>query len=386
MDIFAYGVNFKNKGAELMMYSIRDRLQQWDTANKIAVDVGVGTFEQRNEAEVYHYLWKRFRKIPYGVDAFNIVAKLIPNFLRDRYKLVLESELDCVMESSGFAYSDQWGEKPTQNMAELCHRWKKQGKKIIFLPQAFGPFTTSGIKHNFSQIVDLADLIFARDQKSYDYISQIANSMNNVKIAPDFTNLLPGLKPKYADRLINRPCIIPNYRMLDKTTANTKNQYLTFIDYCLKYLVDRGLDPFILIHELDDFSLGQQIKQNFVGKIEIVRENNPLYLKGILGDCQLVIGSRFHGLISALSQETPCLGTGWSHKYQELFESYSCPEMLINLQANLDSNINKLEMLVSESSRNNLIQSIKIASERQKALSEAMWHEVAKLLFKYLPA
>ena len=382
MDVFAYGVNFKNKGAELMMYSIRDRLKQWDTANKIAVDIGVGTFEQRNEAEVHHYLWKRFRKIPYGVDAFNIVAKSIPAFLRDHYKFVLESELDCVMESSGFAYSDQWGEKPTQNMAQLCHRWKKQGKKIIFLPQAFGPFSTSSIKHNFSQIIDLADLIFARDQKSYDYISQIANSMNNVKIAPDFTNLLPGIKPKYADKLMNRPCIIPNYRMLDKTTSDTKNQYLTFIDYCLKFLVNRGFNPFILIHELDDFSLGQQIKQNFDGKIEIVREDNPLYLKGILGSSQLLIGSRFHGLISALSQGTPCLGMGWSHKYQQLFESYSCSEMLINLQANLDDNINKLELLVSETSRNNLIQSIKRASERQKALSETMWQEIAKLLWE----
>ena len=286
------------------------------------------------------------------------------------------------MDASGFAYSDQWGVRATQITAELCFRWKKQGKKIIFLPQAFGPFSSSDIKHNFNQIVELADLIFARDRKSYDYINQIANSMSNVRIAPDFTNLLPGLKPQYADKLINRPCIILNYRMLDKTTDDTKNQYFTFINSCLQYLVDKGLNPFILIHEVDDFSLGQQIQQNSGGKIDIIREDNPLYLKGILGSCQLVISSRFHGLISALSQGIPCLGTGWSHKYQQLFATYSCPEMLVDLQANPDENINKLDLLMSEPSRNSLIQSITVASKHQKALSEEMWQEITKLLFE----
>lgn len=382
MKVLAYGVNFDNKGAELMMYSIRDRLQQWDKTNKVAVHFKVGTFAQRNQAGVDHYIWKWLKKIPYGVDASNLVLMTIPKILRDRYKLLIEPEIDCVMDASGFAYSDQWGERATQITAQLCLRWRKQGKKIIFLPQAFGPFGNSNIKHSFSQIVELADLIFARDQKSYDYISQVANSMNNVKIAPDFTNLVPGLKPQYADKLINRSCIIPNYRMLDKTTKDTKNKYFTFINSCLQYLVDQGLEPFILIHEIDDFSLGQQIQQNFNGNIEIIREDNPLYLKGILGSCQLVISSRFHGLISALSQGIPCLGTGWSHKYQQLFATYSCPEMLVDLQANPDENLHKLDLMISEPSRNSLIQSITIASKHQKALSEAMWQEIAKLIFE----
>ena len=382
MDVFAYGVNFKNKGAELMMYSILDRVQQWDVNNKVAIDFGIGTFEQRNQAGVHHYLWKRLRKIPYGVDGFNLIASAIPAPMRDRYNLVLESEIDCVMDASGFAYTDQWGEKTTQIMAELCQRWKKQGKKVILLPQAFGPFSSSGIKYYFNQIVELADLIFARDQKSYDYIAQLTPSMDNVRLAPDFTNLLAGIKPEYIDKLTGRPCIIPNYRMLDKTTPDTENQYFTFINACLKYLANKGLNPFILIHETDDFSLGERIQQQFEGEVEIIREDNPLYLKGILGSCSLAIGSRFHGLVSALSQGTPCLATGWSHKYQQLFESYSCPELLVDLQGNLDDNLGKLDLLVSQPSRNNLIQSIKTASNYQKALSEEMWQAVQKLLLQ----
>ena len=382
MDVLAYGVNFDNKGAELMMYSIRERVKQWDQSNKVALHFPVGTFEQRNEAGVHHFIWKQLKKIPYGVDAFNLVLMTIPRFLRDRYNVVIEPEIDCIMDASGFAYSDQWGERATKITAELFLRWKKQGKKIIFLPQAFGPFSNSELKHSFNQIVDLADLIFARDQKSYDYISQIANSMNNVKIAPDFTNLLPGLKPQYADKLTDRPCIIPNYRMLDKTNADTKHKYFIFINSCLQYLADKGLEPFILIHEIDDFSLGEQIQENFGSKIDIIREDNPIYLKGIIGSCTLVISSRFHGLISALSQGIPCLGTGWSHKYQQLFETYSCPEMLVDLQANPDENIRKLNLLISEPSKTNLIQLIKTASEHQKALSEEMWQEIAKLLFE----
>lgn len=383
MNFLAYRINFKNKGAELMMYSILERVRQWDSTHKVAVNFETGTFKQRNQAGTYHHLWKWFWTIPYpyGVDTFNWVVSLIPTSLRERYKLVLESEIDCIMDASGFAYSDQWGEQKTNITATLCKRWKKQGKKIIFLPQAFGPFNNSNIRDDFREILSLADLIFARDKKSYDYISEIGSSMDNVAIAPDFTNLLTGLKPEYADRLVGRPCIIPNYRMLDKTSSDTEKQYLAFINSCLQYLIDRGLNPFILIHEVDDLSLGQQIQQEFNGEIEIINEDNPFYLKGILGSCQLLVGSRFHGLISALSQGIPCLGTGWSHKYQELFESYSCPEMLVDLQASIDENLKKLDTLVSEPSRTNLMQSIKNASDRQKALSEEMWQAVEKKVF-----
>ncbi len=144
MDVFVKGVSFNNKGAELMMYSIRDRVRQWNATNKVAINFQIGTCEQRNKTgvhhDLHHYLWKRFRKTPYVVDTFNAVSRAIPVSLRDRYKLVLEPDIDCVMDASGFGYSDQWGEKRTQNTAQLCQYWKKKREKSNFFTSSFWSF------------------------------------------------------------------------------------------------------------------------------------------------------------------------------------------------------------------------------------------------------
>jgi colanic acid/amylovoran biosynthesis protein len=43
-------------------------------------------------------------------------------------------------------------------------------------------------------------------------------------------------------------------------------------------------------------------------------------LKAIIGQCQLVISSRYHALIAAMSQGIAVGTAGWSHKYTELLE------------------------------------------------------------------
>lgn len=376
MNFTISGVDFNNKGGELMLYAVKQQLQQWDKSNTLTGYLTMGTYEQRKQAGIHHLAYTRSSKVPFAGQMISLSSHLIPKVIRQKYDLILESEVDAVLDASGFAFSDQWGAEDTEKMAKLCQRWKRQGKKIILLPQAFGPFTSDRIKNAFIQLIETVDLIFARDSISYDYISKLGSPIPHVKQAPDFTNLVKGIEPDSIKNLIGKPCIIPNYRMIDKTSQDVSNNYLSFLKATIDDLFNRGLEPFILVHETKDVKLCKQLQAEVSHSVPVVEENNPLYLKGIIGKCFLVVGSRFHGLVSALSQGVPCLGAGWSHKYQMLFESYSCSHLSANIEDNFEENLAKLNSIIDEPTRAKTIEAIAQAAEREEALSRAMWTEV----------
>ncbi|EKV00159.1 hypothetical protein Lepto7375DRAFT_2257 [Leptolyngbya sp. PCC 7375] len=374
------GVGFHNKGAQLMLLAIQQELATWNNNNSVSLDFRVGDIQQRNHNHVKHLLRFESDKLPWLDLTLNTVFSTAPNFIRDSLNVVLKSDIDVVLDASGFRFSDQWGLKATRVRRQLFENWKKKDTKIILLPQAFGPFTQPEIQQEFDQILKLADLIFARDQESFNHIQSVSQSLDNVKIAPDFTNLLEPKWPSYASKLIDKPCIIPNARMLDKTDSCVSNKYLDLLIACIDFLQEKGLEPFILIHETFDISIAEKLNTLTKKKIQVIQEEDPLYLKGILGDSKLVIGSRFHGLISSLSQGIPCLGTGWSHKYEMLFDEYNCSELLINVGDEISKVLNKLESLIEGEQREAVVKTIKASSEKQKKLSTEMWDEVQRTL------
>lgn len=362
-----------------MLHAVKQQLQEWEPSYMLTADLKVGSFKQRNQSGIHHLAYQQSNKIPFAGETISSVATLIPKSIRKKYRIVLESEVDAILDASGFAFSDQWGAGDTERMAARCLRWKKQGKKSILLPQAFGPFTSERIKQAFRQIIDSVDLVFTRDEISYKHISQLSVPMEHIKIAPDFTNLVQGIAPAYINDLAGRPCIIPNYRMIDKTESTVSTTYLTFLASSIEHLLKQGMKPFILIHERNDAELGAQLQAHVSQTIPVIKESNPLHLKGILGKCYLVIGSRFHGLISALSQGVPCLGAGWSHKYQMLFKSYSCLDLLVDVN-NLQDSLEKVDSIIHEPTRSRVIEAVAQEAKRQKSLSRQMWVEVNKSL------
>ena len=118
-------------------------------------------------------------------------------------------------------------------------------------------------------------------------------------------------------------CIVPNKRMLDMTSNNDASEYLNLLSRCINILLDKNFDPFLLVHAgNEDEEVAGMIMNKTKKRIEIIHEGNVLYIKGIIGSVGGLIGSRYHSLVSALSQNIPALGSSWSHKYITLFEDY----------------------------------------------------------------
>jgi colanic acid/amylovoran biosynthesis protein len=371
---------FVNKGAALMLHAVLSKIKDVLPDAEFAMVPGQRNsstpYTKRAELRLLQKPWKWRHGIQWGD-----LARLIPLKTREKYGVVLDKELDAVMDVAGFAYGDQWGVERTKELAISCIRWRKNGTKIILLPQAFGPFTSSKIRKYIQIIADNADLIYARDPISYQHFIEVTGERSNVQIAPDFTNLLCGILPKNFNPEENRFCLVPNQHMIDKTSSEMGKAYIPFMTECARYLLQQNQKPFILVHEGEkDMKIARQIVQCLDAEIPIINEDNPLYIKGIIGSCQGTLGSRFHGLVNALSQGVPALSTGWSHKYRMLFDDYGFPEGLLDVRISAAQIHKELDVIINPNSRAAVQAVIASRAECLKGKSEDMWNNVLEKL------
>lgn len=375
MIVEVTGCGAANKGAELMLVAIQQHFRAISGGVKLAVERWFGSYEERTSYGLYHKL----SATKFGRSALAI--RLMPESFRRAYGLVAEADIDAVLDASGFAFGDQHGPEPCERMAEKMRRWKRQGKPVVLLPQAFGPFSSTRIQDSFRQVVALADLVFARDPESLEHVQALSPGNDRVKLAPDFTCLVAAKAPSQPLPPGRLGVLVPNRRMLEKTAAETAARYVTFMSDCVAALSRCGLEPLLLIHDTgDDRALAEQIARESGRAVPIIEEPDPCVLKGILGRAHLVISSRFHALVSALSQAVPCLATGWSHKYDALLADYGCPEWVVPVNLPGDELACSIRRLTEEPSRSEIVARLSAAAERQRRLAEAMWREVDSVL------
>ncbi|WP_164968941.1 polysaccharide pyruvyl transferase family protein [Arcobacter sp. CECT 8989] len=370
------GVGFVNKGAELMLHAILEKIKsRFPKARFVmAPSLNVSPYEKRAELSLYQKV--TYEKL--GLDLGDFFVSLVPKKRRKMYGLVRQKEVDIVLDAAGFAHGDQWGVKNTKKLFKFSQKLKRNNAKLILLPQAFGPFEKREIKETMKELLRNCDLVFAREEVSFNYLTSFT-SQKNIFNMPDFTNLVKAKEVEDFDFEKNDFCIIPNYKMVSKSWINSSdNNYIKLISESIKYLREKGKNPFILVHEgKKDFVLAEEIA-NKVGGINIFKEEDPLKVKGIIKQSHGVIGSRFHSLVSSLSQATPALGTSWSHKYQMLFKDYDFEEGILTLDSSVDDIRRKVDILIDENSKEKLVLKLENKSKYLKELSNQMWEKVFK--------
>lgn len=370
-------VGFLNKGAELMLLAVLEKLKcEYPDAEFVMETARSAPYKKR--ALLGFYQKPGFFR--YGFQ-FGLLFDFVPNLINGMFGIVTDKQVDIVVDAAGFAYSDQWGTRNTHELVNACKRAKKNGTKVILMPQAFGPFENDKNKTHVEEMIGYVDLLFAREEISYKHLVDIVGERQNLKMSPDFTNLIEGVVPEDFDRESNQFCIVPNYRMIDKTSKEDSEAYLPLMIDITRYVYEKDQRPFILVHEGEnDLLLAEKIRDAVNPAIQIIKESDPLKIKGILGVSSGTVGSRFHGLVSALSQGTPALATGWSHKYEMLFQDYGFPEGLIDVSTSLDDLYRKIDLIIDKGSKIDITKKIELKSFELKGKSNEMWKEVIQAI------
>ena len=384
------GVGTVNKGAELLLFAILQEVEE--RCPSATVLYNDETFMESNHQAPYfssklkiikpYYMHPSFTWFLRFFHVFGFFESFFPQLnLINILQKGSSSHVDVVFNAAGFLFSDKFnlGQTYADNLEHVLQRAKEQLTRIIYLPQAFGPIEKDGTKAAVKILNQYADLVFAREKVSYEYLVNFGFNTEKLYQYPDFTSLVKGVFPSRFSNLKSYVCLIPNMKMVEKGVA-TYDEYMYFWCSIIEVIKKSNKKAFVLNHEgIGDMRICNDISQK--NNIPMVSGLNALETKGIISESYLVVSSRFHGVASSLSSGVPCLATSWSHKYQLLFEDYKQDGCILDV-SNVSLCMDEVSKMLGEKENRKCRDILCVETRRNQELSHNMWNLIWDKIYK----
>jgi len=309
----------------------------------------------------YHFLWF----VCYGLVTKVLPRSRIKNVLVNRnvyFKELFETSL--VMDiTGGDSFSDIYGFR--RFFLGFLLKWLvlRLGKKLILLPQTYGPFKRRITKIMARYIISRASVVYSRDQAGLGYVNKVlgCNTKNGkVRFVPDLAFVLDARKPNDLDSTllsrtrekgtivvgINISGLLFNGGFTQNNMFNLKTDYRDLIYRVIDLLMGYENTVILLIShvfppeglEIEcDFSACHEVYESvcrkYEGRIFLVEGvYNHNEVKYIIGMCDFFIGSRMHACIAAMSKSILAVGLAYSKKFQGVFQAVGMQEFVIDLR------------------------------------------------------
>jgi colanic acid/amylovoran biosynthesis protein len=261
----------------------------------------------------------------------------------------IPKHFDAILDVSGFAYSDKWGIGRSSKLLSLVEAAQRVEIPYILMPQAWGPFCDELNARLVADAVQQTELCYARDRVSLDRLNDLVGEKRNVLLCPDITLLF---EPYAADRfeaVANQNeidmekgefvAVAPNMRVYERMKAdNGCNKYVDILCNVVRKVTNNEKEVLLIPHEVNEgsgkpYTDDRKICIEVTDRVEngqmiswIDAELRARDLKALIGGSEILIGSRFHSLVAALSQEVPSIAIGWAQKYPELMRDFGQEE------------------------------------------------------------
>lgn len=282
-----------------------------------------------------------------------------------RQMLRLLSELELIVDISGFALSSQFSLRHSVNFIANIMLAQKYRIPMVLLSQSFGPFDYQGLAGMImppllKKYMTYPTYIYARELEGMEFLKPYTR--RNVKKSVDI--VLQGgdhYDPRYLFRsgaYAPKPpveikpgsvAIIPNVKTMKYGSRQT---LLSMYGNIVDRLLSHGIDVCLIRHSTEDLAICQQIKANYA-QDERVRlledEFDCIEIHGLLQQFRFVVASRYHSIIHSYKNGIPAIAIGWATKYRELLDRFGQSEYIFDVRQSehLDRHIaDKLDRMV----------------------------------------
>jgi len=367
--ILLIGANFINKGAEAMLKTVQQEISKhYDNAvfYMICRDYEKKLAEECGFVPIYDE-FSDFKKQVNSL-IYRAEGKFMKVFLKKNKSFVVHfpyqtikkkiQKLDLVVDISGFAYADSFGEPlmaETIKLIDFCKR--NYNSKFYFFPQAWGSFNKPEVAISAKEMLSKADLFYARDLISQEFLSSLLKrNKQKVPLLHDIVFAYEGsksIKPQVLLKSIGyskseRPLIgiSPNMRVYEKEKGQGEdNSYLQILmnvsTYCIQEL---NADILLIPNEIfpDEAEMLSKVKDDrFLCRMlhEKIKAPGRCFIvdgyrsseeiKAFISQLDLLVSSRFHALIFGFLHAVPVMAISWSHKYKELFGLFRLDDFVL---------------------------------------------------------
>lgn len=276
------------------------------------------------------------------------------------------AEADMVADiTGGDSFSDIYGMR--RFIIGFLRKWLITvfRKKLVLLPQTYGPFDKRLTRVLARHIINYAALVYSRDRKGLGDVEALfgaGGDADKVRFVPDVGFLLDPRRPEGEEIESIEKIRGPGTTLVGLNVSgllscgsdagnnmfNLKIDYPALIDSIVEFLMGQDgaailLVPHVVPVRKSDTSspasvnkkgyreqsdsvacagFYERLARKHPGRIFLVRDcYNHNETKYIIGLCDFFIGSRMHACIAALSQGIPAVGVAYSGKFNGVFES-----------------------------------------------------------------
>jgi polysaccharide pyruvyl transferase WcaK-like protein len=386
------GVGFGNKGAEAMLLVVVEAIRNRLPGVEILAQLRRNNFEQARAIGL-----TLMETTPSRAVFRRVMAALCHRKIR--YKA------GAVIDIGGYQFGDPWGAKSAKNKLELVKQRIRAGELVFFMPQAWGPFSTDGISESIREIINTATLSYARDKTSLQELHKIVGPDNpKVCFAHDIAWNFQGADLSVGRQLIRdvsvpeknnvmTVCLTPNLQVYKRSRGQgPDNAYIALLCNIISHLCRRHNARLILLeHQFsqgnpearNDKTLCKYILASLDGVLPVVHLNKVLSVaqaKSVIGNCDLLLSSRYHALIAALSQQIPAVAIGWSHKYDELMAEVGLGTNIILSSAVKEDALKRIDTIVEQmpQARETLASTVKVMKQSGRAAIDKVLSIIAE--------
>lgn len=306
-----------------------------------------------DDYELTYYQTTPFNE--YSLRDFNIKIRTVPFSYRDlglgllRNKAMKEyirevKSSDIVVDLLGICFSDNFGSQKFSYLRMLSNTIcafrmaavaKIFRKRVIKNTCSFGPMKSKlNQKSAAFACKHLFDVISAREVESRDALIYDAKVKKEILLSPDIANMMTFSNNKLFDE--KKIGISTSHQIIRQWEGEVG--YIECIVNLCRHISQTYGVPIILIPnevqplpDMNDITVSRKI-QEMLGKedihVDIVdsAHMSSKELKDVIASCEVIVASRYHSCVAALSSGVPTLVVGWHYKYEELLRWYGQDE------------------------------------------------------------